>query len=275
MISVLHADAYCGFSGWVSDHDAVHATGAQPVFVGRVLWPGASEPEDTVIKLYPTDSCGVANEVIGFTANAVRGVDQPARGGVILLNREMLPVFDADVTAYVDRSTGLAVCWAATLVQNAKPFRFLRRLSTFDQDQLAAFFRSKFAHILTGVDHATGNSDRSDANFLYLDDMKYVAIDQGAVGGGPYWHSSWPDETAGNQLNLAAQREMTASQLSSWYASVLQEGLKTQDIWPEVSNQLRRDLIGLLDSEQIDTIVEYMSTRASNGTLAQACGRLI
>ncbi|BDB29519.1 hypothetical protein CTP10_R69340 (plasmid) [Cupriavidus sp. P-10] len=275
MISVLHADAYCGFSAWINDHDAVHATGAQPVFVGRVLWPGASEPEDTVIKLYPADSCGVANEAIGFTANAIRGVSQPARGGVILLPQGMLPTFGADLTAYVDKGAGLAVCWAATFVQNAKPFRFLRRLASFNQSQLAAFFKSKFAHVLTGVDHVTGNSDRSDANFLYLDDMKYMAIDQGSVGGGPCWHTSWPDEMALNQLNLMARRELTPSQLSSWYTSVLQEGMATQDVWPAVSERVRGDLAGLLGPAQIDTIVEYMSARASNGTLAHACGRLL
>ncbi|SOY55777.1 hypothetical protein [Cupriavidus taiwanensis] len=275
MISVLQADAYCGFSAWISAHDEGHREGAQPVFVGRILWPGCDEAEDAVIKLYPTDSCGVANEVVGFTANAIRGVPQPAKGAVILLPQAILPAFEIDLSPYVDKGTGLAVCWVATLVQSARPFRFLRRLASFEQNQLAAFFKSKFAHMLAGVDHITGNSDRSDANFLYLDDMKYVAIDQGSVGGGPYWHSSWPDDRATNQLHLMAEREMTASQLPAWYTSVLREGLATQELWHSVSDELRQNLVGLLDSDQIETIVEYMSARSSNGTLAQACGRLL
>lgn len=273
MVSVLQADAYCGFSAWIHDHDAAHVSGAQPVFVARVMWPGSIEPEDAVIKLYPADSCGVANEVIGYTANAARGVAQPSRGGVLLLPRSMLPVFEGDLSVFLDPRENLAVCWVASFVQNAKPFRFLRRLASFNRCQLDAFFKSEFAHVLTSIDHVTGNSDRSDANFLYRDDMTYVAIDQGAIAGGPHWHATWPDDMAPNQLNVMARNAMTASQLSCWFASVLREGNATQAAWPSVTEQLRTNLAGLLDAEHIDTIVNYMSARASNEALAQACGR--
>ncbi|WP_232346244.1 hypothetical protein [Cupriavidus sp. USMAA2-4] len=270
----MTSDVYGGFASWIESADTAHAPGAQPIYVGRVTWPGTTEAEDTVIKLYPASSCGVANEVIGYIANAKRGIPQPPRGGIILLPEATLPAFALDVAKYVDKKSGFAVCWATSLVQNAKPFKFYRRLVAFDRTRLNAFLKSNFCHTLTGLDHITGNNDRSDANFMCVDDLKYLAIDQGSIGGSDHWHINWVDDNPKNQLLALARDELAVSQYAAWQAHALSESNTTRDLWPQTNSELQTNLKPLLKADQIATILEYMSGRATITTLAQATGQL-
>lgn len=274
MISILSADSYGGFASWINGPDEGHNPGGQPIFIGRVTWPGSEEPVDTVIKLYPADSCGVANEVIGYVANAKGGIVQPPRGGVLVLPTSMLPPFAIDTQKYTQQGSGVAVCWATPFIQGAKPFRFYRRLAAFDRSRLTAFLKSKFCHMLTCVDHVTGNNDRTDANFMCLDDFKYIAIDQGSVAGGFYWHINWPEDAPKNQLFELARTELVASHFASWQADTLTQAGISNGIWPETIDLIRTNLEGILAPAEIDTIVDYMHSRATVKTLAQATGHL-
>lgn len=275
MITILTSDAYRGFSAPINAIAEHAKPGAQPIFVGRVIWPGSEEPEDVVIKVYEPLTCGVANEVIGYTANALRGISQPKRGGILLLPASLLPPLGVDLTSLLDPESGLAVCWITSLEQHARPFRYVRRLSTFTEKQLQAFYKSRFCLSLTGVDHVTGNNDRHDGNFLYLDDLQYLAIDQGSVGGSVTWHTIWPDETARNELLALVQENLSASQLAVWHSNALIEFYKTETIWNNVSEKLSELLRGLLTQDQIDTITSYMDRRVHGTRFQASCSALI
>lgn len=274
MISILTADSYRGFSSLLESSVCANA-GAQPIFVGRVLWPGASEPDDAVIKLYESDSCGIANEAIGFAANCMRGVKQPRHGAILLLSPRELPKLDVALTKYIDAGTGIAACWATSLEQNAKPFRFVRRIPTFTASQINAFYKSLFCRLLTSVDHVTGNSDRHEGNFLYLDDLSYLAIDHGCVGGGPRWHSSWPDPSPRNELLALVENTLNSSELSLWKAATILDHERSQASWVVHFKALASELTGILDAGQIETIIEYMAERANGTNYAVGCGRLL
>jgi hypothetical protein len=275
MITILTPDSYRGFSAQLGNTQVAAEKAAQPIFVGRVLWPGLNEPEEVVIKLYETDSCGVANEVIGYVANALRGVRQPKRGGILLLSERELPDLHRTLDNFVDKNTGLAACWITSFEQNAQPFRYIRRLSSFSRKQTDAFYKSPFCVKLVTVDHVTGNNDRHEGNFLYEDDLKYLAIDQGCVGGGKYWHKSWPDASARNELALLAQKFLHGSQLAKWQADAIMEYEKSQSGWPGILAQISLIMPSLLEKDEIETIVEYMQARTAGTAFAISCGRLI
>lgn len=272
MISVLTSDSFRGFSTNLSE---LGLGGAQPVFIGRVLWPGEDQVSDFVIKLYESETCGIANEAIGYISNHLRGVEQPKRAAIILLSPAQLPGVDMSIDLFIDREIGLIPCWATSFEQNTKPFKFVRRLSTFSTKQAKAFYKSKFCKKLSSVDHVTGNNDRHEGNFLYIDDLKYLAIDQGCVGGGLRWHASWPDPSPKNQLIELAHNELQGSDLTAWVAEAILEHSTTQEKWPGINNQIKKSLIGLLDAEAADTIVEYMYDRAEGTTFTTGCNRLI
>jgi hypothetical protein len=274
MISILTADSYRGFSSMLESSVPVKS-GAQPTFVGRVLWPGTSEPDDAVIKLYESDSCGIANEAIGFAANSMRGVKQPRYGAILLLSQRELPKLNLDLTKYIDAGTGIAACWATSLEQQTKPFRFVRRIPTFTASQISAFYKSQFCRVLTSVDHVTGNNDRHEGNFLYLDDLSYLAIDQGCVGGGAKWHASWPDPRPRNELLALVETTLSPSELSLWKAAAILDHERSQASWVSHFNVLASELTGILDEDQIETIIEYMAERANGTNYAVGCGRLL
>jgi len=275
MIPILAPDSYRGFSAPLGDILAGAEKAAQPIFIGRVLWPEETESEDVVIKLYETNSCGVANETIGYIANAMRGVRQPRRGGILLLSRRELPDFARDLTDFIDPSTGLAACWITSFEQNSQPFRYIRKLSSFSRRQSDAFYKSAFCVRLATVDHVTGNNYRHEGNFLYEDDLKYMAIDQGCVGGGRFWHTSWPDPNPRNELSLLAQNFLTGSQLAKRRADAIMEYEIAQSSWGGVLNQISAALPNLLGNDEIDTIIEYMRNRATGPAFAASCERLI
>ncbi|RJF99052.1 hypothetical protein [Noviherbaspirillum saxi] len=274
MIEILTSDAYRGFSASIQDNPQAE-TGAQPIFVGRLAWPEQEDVVDAVIKLYGATTCGIANEVIGYVVNALVGVNQPRRGAVLLLPREVLPPFDFDLTPYVDQATGTAVCWVTSFEQNTKPFRYIRKLSSFTDQRLQAFYKSVFCQLLTGVDHATGNNDRHEGNFLYIDDLHYLAIDQGNIGGGQFWHQLWPDNNARNELLQLVQKHLNASQIAVWHTQALTNYQKIYTAWNNISEHLSDLLVGLLTKEQIDTIISYMNERVHGNSYQLACGHLI
>ena len=275
MIPILASDSYRGFSANLGEALAGAKTAAQPIFIGRVVWPGCHDPEDAVVKLYEPDSCGVANEAIGYVINTLRGVRQPGRGGVLLLSERELPALYANLRDFIDPDTGLAACWITSFEGASRPFRYLRRLSGFSRRQIDAFYGSSFCIRLTTVDHVTGNCDRHEGNFLYEDDLKYLAIDQGCVGGGKYWHTSWPDQNARNELSLLAQANLSGSRLAAWRAAAIMEYEKAQPGWSGIFAEISSVLPGLLSADHIGTILEYMKTRAAGTTFAASCERLI
>lgn len=270
MMQILTVDSYSGFLAPLGS-----AQGAQPIFIGRITWPGALEPEDAVIKLYQKDTCGIANEVIGFEANAARGVAQPKQGAVLMLPRSALPDLNLTLDEYVDAATGLCACWVTSFEQGAEPFKFIRRLSSFSQKQAEAFYKSKFCKLLVGVDHVTGNNDRHEGNFLYKDDLHYIAIDQGCVGGGLTWHSMWPDPRPNNELALLAQRNLAPSHVANWQAEAIIEYQTAQESWRQIISGIANSLLGLIEKEHIETITDYMSERANSHDFAKSCGRLV
>lgn len=275
MIPILTSDSYRGFSAHLGEFLAGAKTAAQPIFIGRVIWPGSQEAEDVVIKLYETHSCGVANEAIGYVINALRGVRQPRRGGVLLLSERELPDLHKNPGEYIDPGTGLAACWISSFEGASRPFRYLRRLSSFSRKQIDAFYSSSFCIRLTTVDHVTGNCDRHEGNFLYEDDLKYLAIDQGCIGGGKHWNTSWPDPNARNELSLLAQANLNGSRLAAWRAAAIMEYEKAQSSWTGILAEVSSALPGLLSADDIDTIIEYMKARATGATFAASCERLI
>lgn len=275
MITILASDSYRGFSAHLGDLLAGAKTAAQPIFVGRVIWPDCDQAEDVVIKLYETSSCGVANEAIGYVANALRGVRQPRRGGVLLLSVRELPDLKKDLNSFIDPATGLAACWITSFEASSRPFRYIRRLSSFSKKQSDAFYSSQFCIRLTTVDHVTGNNDRHEGNFLYEDDLKYLAIDQGCVGGSTHWHTSWPDRHARNELSLLAQANLNGSRLAAWRAAAIMEYEKAQSVWSGILAEISSMLPGLLATGDIDLIIEYMRARATGPTFATSCERLI
>lgn len=272
MIPILTSDSYRGFS---TNLPSSGLNGVQPVFVGRLIWPGESTAKDAVMKLYEVETCGVANEVIGFVANKMRGVPQPKQAAIVLLSPEILAGISAGLSKFVDKETGLIACWATTLEQNTKPFKFVRRLSTFSEKQIKAFYKSKFCRVLSSVDHVTGNNDRHEGNFLYIDDLNYLAIDQGCVGGGLYWHKTWPDSSPKNTLLESVRSELNKSDSAAWIGEAILDHVKTQEIWPAINEQLGSEIKSLLNDESAETIVEYMLERASGSTFTTSCGRLI
>lgn len=237
-------------------------------------WPNDSQNTDAVIKLYEAHTCGTANEAIGYTANALRGINQPRRGAILLLGKEMLPDIGRDPAEFVDPASGLSACWATSYEQNAKPFHYMRRLSTFTDKQSKAFYKSRFCQLLAGVDHITGNNDRHEGNFLYIDDLKYQAIDQGAIGGGAFWHTLWPDNEARNELLLLVQQNLSASQIAAWYASAILEYQNSNSAWTAIAEEITGILTNLLTPEQIATIITYMTARAVGNRFAESCGNL-
>ncbi len=186
----------------------------------------------------------------------------------------MLPSFSIDVSPFIDPHTDLAMCWATSFEGNAKPFRFVRQLSTFDEKQLQAFYGSAFCKKLTGVDHVTGNSDRHEGNFMYIDDLKYLAIDQGSVGGGQFWHSMWPEKNSRNELLLLVHEHLKASQIATWQYEALVQFTHTAEIWAAVSMELTGALPGLLSKDEIATILKYMNERVIDTKFANQCGEL-
>jgi hypothetical protein len=275
MITILASESYRGFSAHLGDLLAGAKTAAQPIFIGRVVWPDCDEAEDVVVKLYETSSCGVANEAIGYVANALRGVRQPRKCGVLLLSERELPDVGKDLSDFIDSNTGLAACWITSFEASSRPFRYIRRLSSFSRKQSDAFYSSPFCIRLTTVDHVTGNNDRHDGNFLYEDDLKYLAIDQGCVGGGMYWHTSWPDRHARNELSLLAQENLNGSRLAAWRAAAIMEYEKAQPSWTGILTEISSMLRGLLVADDVDTIIGYMRERATGPTFATSCERLI
>lgn len=267
---ILTVDSYSGFLARLSA-----TKGAQAIFVGRVTWPGLAEPEDAIIKLYRKDTCGIANEVIGFEANLARGVSQPRHGAVLLLPKSVLPDLNLKLDEYVDAGTGICACWATSFEQGAEPFKFIRKLSSFSQKQTEAFYKSKFCKLLAGVDYVTGNNDRHEGNFLYKDDLNYLAIDQGCVGGGLAWHSMWPDPNPINELALLAQKNLTASHVANWQTEAIIEYQIAQESWRQILPGIENSLSGIIDKEHIDTIIDYMSDRANSHDFAKSCGRLV
>lgn len=272
MLPILTSDSYRGFS---NDMHALGSGGAQPLFVGRLIWPGQKSASDVVIKIYQPETCGIANEVIGFIANKARRIAQPLNAGILLLEPRHLTGVHPLIEQFQDPMTGLVATWVTSLEQNTKPFSYIRRLSTFSPKQAKAFYRSLFCKALASVDHTTGNNDRHEGNFLYIDDLKYLAIDQGCVGGGLNWHVTWPDARARNQLLEITQGELAGSELSSWIAEAILEHERTQAIWAVLKEEIKSNLIGLLDDETSDTIVQYMDERVSGSTYTERCGKLI
>lgn len=272
MIPVLTSDSYRGFSTNLPDLDS---NGAQPAFVGRLIWPGDLEASDAVIKIYAPQTCGIANEVIGYIANDLRGIPQPKRAAIVLLNESNLEGTEIPVDTFIDKDTRLIACWATTLEQNTKPFKYIRRLSTFTEKQSRAFYQSRFCKELSSIDHVTGNNDRHEGNFLYIDDLKYLAIDQGCVGGGLSWHITWPDRSARNQIVELVHSELQGSPLVTWVAEAILEHEKTQSIWSRIKEEIRLNLTDLLDAESTETIVEYMHDRVLGPNFATSCRRLI
>lgn len=271
MLTILSADAYRGFSAPYE----ISAQGAQPSFIGRILWPDSVEPEEAFIKLYQTSTCGTANEAIGYAANELRGVKQPRKGAILLLSQRELPELNIATADFVDAESGLTACWATTLEPEAKPFRFIRKLSSFSQKQAIAFYRSTFCHRLAVVDHVTGNNDRHEGNFLYLDDLDYLAIDQGCVGGGLYWHKMFPDNTAKNEIVALAQQNLVDSQLGEWRGRAMMEYQREHTRWSAFLVRLQVELFGLLADDEIESIVTYMEDRANGPNFAKSCERLI
>jgi hypothetical protein len=275
MITILSAAAYLGYSAPLEGYRAGAKNGAQPIYIGRVVWPGRSVAEDVVIKLYDAKTCGTANEAIGYVANAIRGVSQPKRAAILLLSKKQLPVLGVNLDPFIDVQSGLAPCWVTSFEQDAAPFRFVRRLSSFTDKQSLTFYKSHFCHLLASVDHVTGNSDRNEGNFLYIDDLNYVAIDQGCVGGSMSWHTIWPDNEAKNELVLLADRYLNASQLAYWHSKTLLEHAAGQPAWPAVMKHAWSILTNLLNPAQIDIITDYMERRANGNRLAESCGKLL
>jgi hypothetical protein len=281
MIPILTSDSYRGFSAFLTDGSGNANNNAQPVYVGRLVWPRnpdseeAEEAEDALIKLYEADSCGTANEAIGYIANELRGIDQPKKGAILLLPPEALPPFNRNLEPYIDTESGMAVCWATTFQQDAKPFKFVRRIASFSEKQAHAFYQSRFCQALTGVDHVTGNNDRHEGNFLYLDDLKYLAIDQGNIGGGILWHKGFPDALARNELLALVQQNLNASQIAAWHSHAILEYHATEGIWARFVTEISKALTDLLTREQLDTIIDYMSSRLPSTKFAAQCGTLL
>lgn len=273
MIQILTSDAYRGFSSWLKEATPSPKDAIQVIFIGRIRWPEDHENTDAIIKIYKTNTCGVANEAIGYTANAMKGVDQPRRGAILLLDKTTLPDLGY-LNEFIDQATGLAVCWLTSYEQTAKPFRYIRRLPSFTDRQSHIFFRSQFCQRLAGVDHVTGNNDRHEGNFLYIDDLRYMAIDQGCVGGGAFWHTLWPDDNASNELLLLVKNNLTASQLSEWYASALADYHSATPLWADVIDKIGAILIDLLPQDQIQMIINYMAARSASNQFAESCGKL-
>jgi hypothetical protein len=151
----------------------------------------------------------------------------------------------------------------------------MRHLSSFSKKQMDAFYTSAFCIRLTTVDHVTGNSDRHEGNFLYEDDLRYMAIDQGCVGGGKYWHTTWPDRNPRNQLALLAQANLQGSRLAGWRAAAMMEYEGAQSSWPGIFTDMAPMLKGLLTQDEIDVIINYMAERSTGPAFATSCERLI
>lgn len=272
MIPILTADSYRGVS---ADLSLSGLSSAQPVFIGRLLWPGDRQPTDAVLKLYESATCGIANEIIGYIANQLRSIDQPKRAAVVLLSKENLAGISTSLGPFVDKATELVACWATSLEQNTVPFKYIRQLPTFTPKQTKAFLQSKFCKRLSSVDHATGNNDRHEGNFLYIDDLRYLAIDQGCVGGSVRWHSTWPNPSPRNELLELAHRELQGTTLAEWTGEAILEHSKTQSEWASIVQNIRANLAGLLDDDASVIIVDYMNERVSGNTFTANCGRLI
>ncbi len=271
MIPILSTDSFRGPSTTLLNF----GKSAQPVFIGRVLWPGDSIPTDAIVKPYETGTCGVANESIGYIANTVLGIAQPKRAAVLLLSESALSGLGYPTKDFVDIESGLCLCWVTTYEQETKPFKFIRRASTFSQRQLKAFYKSRFCRQLASIDHATGNNDRHEGNFLYIDDLHYLAIDQGCVGGGPLWHRFSPESNPRNEVLALAQSECNASEWATWVSETLVEHQKTQQAWALIRSNIERFVADLLDPADLETIVEYIDGRISGPKLAESLGRLL
>ena len=273
-IPILTSDSYRGLSVNLAA-SSIDTSGAQPVFVGRLVWPGTNRTDDYLIKLYPPTTCGIANEVIGYAANALRSIAQPKKAAILLLPPNAVSGLGFDAADFIDEKSGLIACWLTSFEQGAKPFKYIRRMPSFSKKQATAFLRSKFCIALTTVDYVTGNSDRHDGNYLYIDDLNYLAIDQGCVGGGVYWHKNYPDKFAINELVKTAQATLNSSEMAAWTSQALLEHGKTQSEWKHILPTMGLALQGILDAEAIKTIVQYMGDRATGEAFATACGHLI
>lgn len=272
MIPILSTDAFRGPSTLLLD---MGGKTAQPVFIGRVIWPGDSVPTDAVVKPYEAGTCGVANEAIGYIANSLLGIAQPERAAILLLTEDSIAGLGFPTEKFIDRDSGLCLSWVTTHEQGTKPFRYIRRTSTFSEKQLKAFYRSRFCRQLASVDHVTGNNDRNEGNFLYFDELHYLAIDQGCVGGGIYWHILSPDSNPKNEIRALAQSECSSSEWAIWVSETLTEHQRTQQTWAMVDSKIGEIVTDLLDADDLQTIVEYMDRRVSGSRLAESLGRLL
>jgi hypothetical protein len=272
MVTILPSDSFRGFSAAIDQPG--QAIGDTVKFIGRVCWPGDANPTDAYVKVYRPSTCGVANEAIGYAVNTLRSVPQPRRGAVLVLSYAQASTIVDDAT-FIDSEEGTALCWATALELDAKPLRYMRTLPSFSEKQLLAFIKSSFTHRLSEVDHVTGNNDRNNGNILYLDDLNYLAIDQGNIGGGLNWHTLWPDAAATNELIRLAHRTLARSDLAAWQSAVILEHQRTALKWPEYIGKIQPALQGLLDEAQAATICEYMLGRASGNGLANSCGALL
>lgn len=272
MIPILSSDSYRGFS---TNLLLSSATDAQPAFVGRLIWPDAVQSEDAVFKLYKTDTCGIANELIGYLLNKENRIAQPKLAAIVLLTPENLNGISLDLADYTDSASGMIACWTTSFEQETKPFKFARRLSTFTNRQIKAFYKSQFCKGLSIVDHVTGNNDRHEGNFLYKDDLHYLAIDQGCVGGGLYWHKTWPDRNARNELLALAHLELSTHEWKAWASETLVTHNNSSDQLRDYLQKMKAELASVLDDDAQELIVEYMSDRATDATFATSCGRLI
>lgn len=271
IIPVLSADSYRGTSSNLLDM----GRSAQPVFIGRVIWPGDPTPIEAIVKPYEIDTCGVANDAIGYIANAALGISQPRRAAILLLSEKQLAGLGIPSEKFFDARSGVCACWVTTYEQGANPFKYIRRASTFSERQLKAFYKSTFCRKLASVDHATGNNDRHEGNFLFIDDLHYLAIDQGCVAGGLLWHRFSPDPNPRNEIRILAQTECNASEWALWVSETLIEHERTQAAWPAISLMLAGIVAGLLEAEDFETIVEYIEGRVTGPKLAESLGRLI
>lgn len=275
MIHFLGNDAYRGFTAPFDTARKATGAGDCASFVGRIAWPGEPIPSAAVIKLYGKETCGTANELIGYFVNALRCVAQPQAAAVLLLTEQQVPPLILNAGEYLDSASGLVACWVTSYEQNATPYSFIRRLPTFTERQRHTFYQSTFCRALASVDCSTGNNDRHEGNYLYVDDLNYLAIDQGCVGGGHYWHRNWPEANPRNEIVQAAKQALTPVQLARWVGrAIIEHENCAQGVGGGLEG-VRHLLPGLLSAEAIDTIVKYMQERTLGPHFNQVCGSLI
>lgn len=274
MIEILSSDSYHGFAAELATGVPSNRVPDQIAFIGRVKWDAGSPVQAAVVKVYRHETCGVANELIGYVMNHYRGVAQPRKAAVMLLRPDQLPPMFADSTPFVNPDAAVAVCWLTSFEANARPFSTVRRPSSFSTRESTAFYCSEFCRALASVDTVTGNNDRHDGNFLYVDDLHYLAIDQGCVGGGPRWHLAWPDFNPSNEIVRAIEGELTDARRNQWYSHAILEHEQSAPQFLEGIEALKQLLPGLIGDDEIVVISEYMQKRVPAEVFSKICQRL-